>query len=227
MRTFSNTTLKSVSVSIGLHALLCVLGSWAFYNNSIQTLELTGNSGGEKRIISLAGINFIGKKSIALAKMTNSPKFIQKLPTTKTSAQMAVSSATDSVTTSNGAVRSVVSDDQQETVGSGDGSGSGSGNGAGSGVGDFDHGYLFGQIKNFFESRLGSTLNIREKQLIKIKVTLNQEGEILDALLVQGKLDMSVLRRVISVAKNIPLKSFWKANTYPHELIIPLILTPN
>ena len=58
-------------------------------------------------------------------------------------------------------------------------------------------------------------------------MTLNQEGEILDALLVQGKLDMSVLRRVISVAKNIPLKSFWKANTYPHELIIPLILTPN
>ena len=135
-----------------------------------------------------------------------------------------VATTTDTVSVTNGAVSAAVTGG----VGSGGaGDGSGSGNGTGTGAGDFDHGHLFGQIKNFFENRLGSTLNIRENQLIKIKVTLNKEGEILDAILIQGKLDMSVLRRVISVAKNIPLKSYWKATTYPQELIIPLILTPS
>lgn len=221
METLTNSTFKSVSASIGLHALFIILGSWAFYNNSIHTLELTGNGGGGKRTISLAGINFSGKKSMAQAPVRTVSKTVSTKAVTKTTT---VATTTDTVSVTNGAVSAAVTGG----VGSGgSGDGSGSGNGAGTGAGDFDHGHLFGQIKNFFENRLGSTLNIRENQLIKIKVTLNKEGEILDAILIQGKLDMSVLRRVISVAKNIPLKSYWKATTYPQELIIPLILTPS
>jgi hypothetical protein len=221
MATLTNLTFKSVSASIGLHALFIVLGSWAFYNNSIQTLELTGNGGG-KRTISLSGLNFNAKKSIAQAvPVRNVSKAVEKTIATKTTV---TAITTDTVSVTNGAVSAAVTGGQGLN---GSGDASGSGNGSGTGSGDFDHGYLFGQIKNFFETRLGSTLNIRENQLIKIKVTLNKEGEILDAILVQGKLDMNVLRRVISVAKNIPLKSYWKAATYPQELIIPLILTPS
>lgn len=225
MGTLSNSTLKSVSASIGLHALFIVLGSWAFYNNSIHTLELTGNGGGGQRTISLSAINFSGKKSISAAPVRAVSKAVEKpVATTKTVTKIAASTTSDTVSVTNGAVSAAVTGG---SASNGSGDGSGSGNGSGTGAGDFDHGYLFGQIKNFFENRLGSTLNIRENQLIKIKVTLNKEGEILDAILVQGKLDMSVLRRVISVAKNIPLKSYWKAATYPQELIIPLILTPS
>jgi len=224
MGTLSNLTFKSVSASIGLHALFIVLGSWAFYNNSIHTLELTGNGGGGKRTISLSGINFSGKKSVTAAPVRTVSKAVEKTVATKTVTKTASTTTSDTVSVTNGAVSAAVTGGQGSA---GPGDASGSGNGTGVGAGDFDHGYLFGQIKNFFENRLGSTLNIRENQLIKIKVTLNKEGEILDAILIQGKLDMSVLRRVISVAKNIPLKSYWKAATYPQELIIPLILTPS
>lgn len=221
MASLTNSTFKSVSASIGLHALFIVLGSWAFYNNSVQTLELTGNGGG-KRTISLSGLNFNSKKSIAQAAPVRSvTKTVEKRFATKSAV---AATTTDTVSVTNGSVSAAITGGQGSN---GSGEPSGSGNGTGTGPGDFDHGYLFGQIKNFFETRLGSTLNIRENQLIKIKVTLNKEGEILDAILVQGKLDMSVLRRVISVAKNIPLKSYWKAATYPQELIIPLILTPS
>lgn len=221
MITLTSSTLKSVSASIGLHALFIVLGSWAFYNNSIHTLELTGNGGG-KRSISLSGINFSGKKSVSQVPIRTDSKAVEKTILTKSLKKTDATTTSDSVSVTNGAVSAAVTGGQG-LAGSADSSGSGNGTGAG----DFDHGYLFGQIKNFFENRLGSTLNIRENQLIKIKVTLNKEGEILDAILVQGKLDMSVLRRVISVAKNIPLKTYWKAATYPQELIIPLILTPS
>lgn len=217
-----NSTFKSVSASIGLHALFIVLGSWAFYNNSVQTLELTGNGGGGKRTISLSGLNFNVKKSITQAAPVRSvSKTVEKTFATKSPV---AATTTDTVSVTNGAVSAAITGGQGSN---GSGEASGAGNGTGTGPGDFDHGYLFGQIKNFFETRLGSTLNIRENQLIKIKVTLNKEGEILDAILVQGKLDMSLLRRVISVAKNIPLKSYWKAASYPQELIIPLILTPS
>ena len=218
MVTLTNSTFKSVSASIGLHLLFIVLGSLIFYNNTIQTLELTGKSGTGKRSISLSGINFIGKKVATQRAKSNVPKKNTKVIATSVSNKTMATTTTDAVT-----VSSANNGVQQESDGSGDGPISGKG----TGIGDFDKGHLFGQIKNFFESRLGSTLNIRENQLIKIKVILSQEGEILDAILIQGKLDMSVLRRVISVAKNIPLKSYWKTNTYPHELIIPLILTPS
>ena len=216
MNTLTNSTIKSVSVSIVLHVLFIILGSWAFYNNTIHTLELTGNAGG-KKTISLSGINFSVKKSIQGSSLN-------KIVTTKNVTKPALSTTSDIISNISTSISSGVNSDQG-IVGSGDGVGSGTG--AGNGVEDFDHGYLFGQIKNFFESRLGATLNIRENQLIKIKVTLSKDGEILDAILVQGKLEMSVLRRLISVAKNIPLKSYWKATTYPQELIIPLILTPS
>lgn len=223
MNTLTNSTIKSVSVSIVLHVLFIILGSWAFYNNTIHTLELTGNAGG-KKTISLSGINFSVKKSIQGSSLNKISKVTEKIVTTKNVTKPALSTTSDIISNISTSISSGVNSDQG-IVGSGDGVGSGTG--AGNGVEDFDHGYLFGQIKNFFESRLGATLNIRENQLIKIKVTLSKDGEILDAILVQGKLEMSVLRRLISVAKNIPLKSYWKATTYPQELIIPLILTPS
>lgn len=209
-----NSTFKSVSASIGLHALFIVLGSWAFHNNSIHSLELTEKGGG-KRFISLSGINFNGKKSMVQAPVHKFSKAVEKTVATKALTKTkAIATTTDTVSVTNGAVSAAVTGGVGSVV-------------SGIGAGDFDHGYLFGQIKNFIVNRLGSTLNIREQQLIKIKVILNKEGEILDAVIIQGKLDMSVLRRVISVAKNIPIKTYWKAVTYPHELIIPLILTPS
>lgn len=219
-----SSTFKSASASIVLHALVIVVGSLAFYN-SHQTLELTGNAGGGgSRKISLSGINFSSKKSVATtAPVKPVSKAVEKTVSRTKPADVQPTTTVDSVSVTNGAVSAAV------TGGTGNGSGSGSGDGSGSGSGtaDFDSGYVFGKIKNFFETRLGSTLNIRENQLIKIKVTLNKEGDILDAKLVQGQLEMSALRRIISVAKNIPLKSFWKAGSFPTELIIPLVLIPS
>lgn len=217
MGTLSNTTFKSVYASIGLHVIFVVLGSWAFYNNSARTLELTGSAGGG-RSISLSEINFVSKKSAQATAPRSTEVRSQKI------VEKSVATTTDKLSVTSGAVSAAV------TGGSATGTGAGNGTGAGSGtgVGDFDQGALFGQIKNFFENRLGSTLNIRENQLIKIKITLNKEGDILDASLIQGKLEMSALRRIISVAKNIPLKNFWKSTvSYPQELIIPLVLTPS
>jgi hypothetical protein len=219
MSTLTSSTFKSAYASIGLHVVFVVLGSWAFYNNSVHTLELTGKAGGG-RTISLAGIKFVSKKSVSAPVRSIPTKAIEKSVVTKTATKTIAASTTttDTVSVTNGAVSAAVTG----------GSASGVGSGSGTGAGDFDQGHLFGQIKNFFETRLGSTLNIRENQLIKIKVTLNKEGDILDAILVQGKLEMSALRRIISVAKNIPLKNFWKSSSsYPQELIIPLVLTPS
>lgn len=224
MTTLTSSTFKSAYASIGLHVAFVFLGSWAFYNNSVHTLELTGKAGSGGRAISLSGINFVSKKSVNAPARSIPTKAIEKTISSKTVTKSvaSVTTTSDSVSVTNGAVSAAV------TGGSASGVGTGSGNGSGSSEGDFDRGHLFGQIKNFFENRLGSTLNIRENQLIKIKVTLNKEGDILDAILVQGKLDMSALRRIISVAKNIPLKNFWKSSSaYPQELIIPLVLTPS
>lgn len=222
MSTLSSTTFKSVYASIGLHVVFVVLGSWAFYNNSAHTtLELTGNAGGGGRTISLTDINFVSKKSASAPvrkALTIPSKTIEKSVFTKT---VATHTTTDTVSVTNGAVSAAV------TGGSGSGVGAGTGSGSGTGAGDFDKGLLFGQIKKFYETRLGETINIRENQLIKIKLILSNEGDILDAIMVQGNLEMSALRRVLSVAKNIPLKNFWNSTSaYPKEIIVPLVLTP-
>lgn len=217
MNTLTSTTIKSVYASIVLHVVFIVLGSWAFYNNSVHTLELTGKAGDGGKVILLSDVNFVSKKSISAPVqqvLTRSAKIFEK-PVVK-------KATSDSDFVANGAVGTAV-----DGGSSGSGVGPALGNGAGSGSGDFDQGHLFRQIKNFYETRLGPTLNIRENQLIKIKLTLNTEGDILEAILIQGKLEMSVLRRIISVAKNIPLKSFWKSSVeYPKEIIVPLFLTP-
>lgn len=224
MSTLSSTTFKSVYASIGLHVVFVVLGSWAFYNNSVHTLELTGKAGGAGlRTISLSDISFVSKKAVSAPARSVPSKAIEKTVVTKTATKsvVATTTTTDTVSVTNGAVSAAV------TGGSGSGVGTGVGSGSGTGVGDFDQGHLFGLIKNFYETRLGSTLNIRENQLIKIKLTINKEGDILDAILVQGKLEMSALRRIISVAKNIPLKNFWNSTAnFPKEIIVPLVLTP-
>jgi hypothetical protein len=206
--TLASSTFKSAFLSVGLHALILVLGSWAIYKTPMASLELTG-SGSSRKKISLSGFNFVSKNRVS----TQAPRE-KDLP---------ISSA--AIFSNSKAIAN------NQEVGSGNSkiasSGSGAGNSAGNGH-DRDDGELFLKIKNFFESRLGDTLNIREEQLIKIRVTLNAEGEILNAELVQGKLEFQMLKRVLNVAKTIPLKNFWKTQSvYPEELIIPLVLTPS
>jgi hypothetical protein len=216
MNILTNSTFKSVYASIGLHAIFIVVGSWAFYKKSVSTLELTGRAGGGGRTISLSDISFVSKKS-ASSSLVNQAivKPIKEVETINT------------ISTASGVVGASMTGGGGSVSEAGSGTGSGTGNGVGSGAGDFDQGHLFSQIKKFYETRLGSTLNVRENQLIKIKLTLNAEGDILDANIIQGELEMSALRRIISVAKNIPLKSFWKGPAhYPKEIIIPLVLTP-
>lgn len=221
MSTLTSSTFKSVYASIGLHVVFVVLGSWAFYNNSVHTLELTGKAGGSGRTISLSSINFSSKKSMSAPVRSIPTKAVEKSVVTKTATKSVVATATttDTVSVTNGAVSAAVT--------GGTGSGKGSGSGSGNGVGDFDKGRLLAQVQSFYDARLrGTTINIREDQSVKIKLTLSNEGDILDAILVQGQLDMSVLRRIISVAKSIPLKNFWNSSRdYPKELIIPLFLT--
>ena len=221
MTTGSLTTLKSTAASIGLHVLFLVVGSALVYQNSLHILELTGTSGGGN-MISLSGFSSGHKKASAQVAQTktSAPSKTQKshsISDTVSASAVATTAASGSAESSAGTASGNAS---------GGGSGNGNGVGTGSGAGDFDQGALFSQIKSFFENRLGSTLKIRETQLIKIKVLISSDGEVLDASLFQGSLEGSLLRRVLSVAKNIPFKNYWKSGSFPKELIFPIVLTP-
>lgn len=224
MTSGSLTTLKSTAASIGLHVLFLAAGSALVYQNSIHTLELTGASGGGS-MISLSDFSVGAKKgpvrNVVPAKdVINSStsdqftKTVSSAPATGQESGTSTSTSSIGVGSTNGAEAS------------GGGAGSGTGIGSGSGAGDTDNGLLFSQIKSFFETRLGSTLKIRETQLIKIKVFINSDGEVTDASLAQGNLEGSLLRRVLSVAKNLPFKNYWKSGSFPKELIFPIVLTP-
>lgn len=206
MDTVANTTFKSSIISIGLHGCFIVMGSLSIYQSPMKSLELSGEE--RKGNIALSSIRFISRKNVSSLK-------ISTITSEKTKVQ--------TVSTRSAAVSSAATGGISEPVGDQEGSLSGVSNGH-----DFDQGKLFSQIKIFFETRLGSNLNINVEQLIKIKIVLGKDGEILSADLVQGKLDFQVLKKILSVAKNIPLKSFWKSTApFPQELMIPLILTPN
>ena len=194
------------------------------YQNSRNTLELTGKSG-EGNFISLTGFSSKGqiKKGNSLSQKAPIIQRSEGRANLEKSASFVSPSASSPGNSL--ASGSANSEEFGSSTGSVGGVGSGHGIGAES-AGMGEHDYLFPHIKSFFENRLGSTLNIRERQSIKIKVSLSNDGEILDALLIQGKLEGSILRRVLSVAKNIPLKNYWKSGSYPKELIIPLVLTP-
>lgn len=230
MTTITSTTFKSTIASIVLHGVFLALGSVLVYQNSPHTLELSGNSGG-KNFISLTG--FSSGASIKKGNTLN-PKTLTKEKALSTNAQTipletSKNPASSTAHSTGSAAATTAAEEFGSSTGTGSATTTGSGNGSGTGsgsVGMGEHDYLFPQIKNFFENRLGSTLNIRERQFIKIKIALGGDGEILDAVLAQGKLEGSILRRVLSVAKNIPLKNFWKSGSYPKELIIPLVLTP-
>lgn len=213
--TMTNSTFRSAFVSVLLHAVVVVLGSLAIYKTPMATLELSGGKNGGSSI-TLKDFNFISKSS---------PK---KISTTKNIVPTKeVSPFSKSEAKAKDVVTVAGTNGNSSGVGTGSGTTAASGTGVGNGQ-DQDHGQLFMQIKNFFEMRLGSTINIREQQLIKIKVILNSEGEILSADLIQGKLDFQILKRLLSVAKTIPLKTFWKSSSaYPQELVIPLVLTPS
>nr|BDT29053.1 hypothetical protein BHI3_25190 [Bacteriovorax sp. HI3] len=225
MKVFAATDIRAFTASIAVHGLVVVLASAAFYKSSVQTLELTGGRGNGKTI-SLDGINFSRRASSApaaaktLVKETSTPAFTKPA----TPAEKAIT--TDSVSAVASAHSSAATGGSG--VGNGTASGGVSGLGFGTGAGDFDGGVLFSQIKKHFETRLGSALVIKEDQLIKIKISLESDGTVTSADLIQGKLDMGTLRKILSVAKNIPLKNLWKSSTpIPSELIIPLFLTSN
>lgn len=224
------TETKSLVASIGVHGMVVVAFSLFTYITTPRTLELTGGAGnglgGGGKSISLEGFNLAPKRAASAPKKvvttTKPDPFAKKVSATK-------EIITDTVTEQ----ASVVSSDGPigEATGSGDGSGSGfggSGLGIGTGAGDFDGGLLFSKIKRYFENRLGSTLTIDEDQLIKVKLKLNAKGEILGAELIEGRLEMINLRKVLSVARNVPLKNYWASSmAFPQELIIPLFLTTN
>lgn len=214
--------MKALSAAVLLHVLVVVLGSAAMYSTRVDTLELTGQKKGYGKMISLDGMSF-GKKPQPQSSSNKVTTKSKELPV-KTSAALSVASTvTDSTSVEQSAVAPAGAGN-----GGGNGSGSGSGFSFGSGTGDFDGGLLFSQIKKHFETRLGSSLVIKEDQLIKIKISLDSDGTIKNADLIQGKLDVGTLRRILSVAKNIPMKNLWKSGApVPAELIIPLVLTSN
>ena len=204
MDTMVSTTFKATLISITFHVTFVMIGSLAIYQSPIESLELRGVSG--KNTISLSNISFINSSqndSIGVHKK------LKTLPSKNfASTGIGEVSIGTALATSNDTSIST-----ENSFGGGH---------------DFDQGHLFFKIKEFFEARLGLTLNISVEQLIKIKVTLGENGEILSADLVQGRLEFQALKKILSVAKNIPLKAFWKSSLpYPRELIIPLILTPN
>ena len=218
MNAITNSTFKSTMISIGLHACVVLLGSMVIYKSPLK-LELSGEGG--RGPISLSSINFTSGRKASPSKISFAAVESSRVQTVSTRAA-AVSSAVigGSVSTGESNGSNAVG---TAATGSGNGEGSGHGNGQ-----DFDQGKLFSQIKIFFENRLGSTLNINVEQLIKIKLTLGQDGEILDADLIQGKLDFQSLKKVLNVARNIPLKNYWKSTApYPQEMVIPLILSPS
>lgn len=223
MKVFAATDIRAFTASLAVHGLVVLVASAALYKGHVQTLELTGGRGNGKTI-SLDGINFSRRAPSAPAVSKASVKETSTSPFAKPATPAEKAMTTDSVS----AV--AASHSLAGTGGSASGTGSGgvSGLGFGTGTGDFDGGVLFSQIKKHFETRLGSTLVIKEDQLIKIKISLESDGTVTAADLIQGKLDMSTLRKILSVAKNIPLKHLWKSSSpIPSELIIPLFLTSN
>ncbi len=222
MKIHAATDIRAFTASIALHALVVLIGPLVLYKSSVETLELTGASGGAKAI-SLNGINFGKSIKNSAPPLKSAMKETAVSTLTKTQMTSEKTLTTDSVTTVAGAHSSAATGGNGGVAG-----GSGNGDGNGSGAGDFDGGILFSQIKKYFETRLGSSLVIKEDQLIKIKISLESDGTITGADLIQGKLDVSTLRKILSVAKNIPLKNLWKSSApIPTELIVPLFLTSN
>lgn len=227
MKVHAATDMKAFTASILVHGLAVVIVSIATLAQSRNTLELTGASGiGGGKLISLDGI------SLSKSVRTKAAPVAAKAPakTVETSNFPAAKTAATHESTNTNVTQSVTS--HASSVGpagsGGSGGGAGGGIGFGTGAGDFDGGVLFSQIKKHFETRLGSSLVIKEDQLIKIKISLESDGTVSGADLIQGKLDVATLRRILSVARNIPLKNLWKSSVaIPSELIIPLVLTTN
>ena len=219
----SLTTLKSTLASMALHIIFILIGSFAILQNSNNTIELTGKPSSQN-LISLSGFSSYVKVNNAKSKSDILTKFNKFENTTNDNKKSKISQ----ITSSNTPAVEFSSQKGAETIGTFINSSGGNGTISGNQIesGDFDNGYIFSEIKAFFESRLSSTLSIRETQLIKIKVLLDSGGEVQDAMLVHGKLENNLLRKILNVAKNIPFKRFWKSGNFPKELIFPLLLTP-
>lgn len=220
---------KSFMGSVGVHGLV-VLGSVIYYSlNAPKTLELTGLTGNGiavKNGISLSSIKLGPKPKRILTSTSRSRAVVRNQEREKVIAKKETSSViNDSVTEQASSV--IAAQGFGDAVGGGEG-GLISELGIGTGAGDFDGGVLFTQIKKYFESRLNSHLTIDEDQLIKVKLKLSSAGDIQEVKVVQGKLDIPNLRKVIAAAKNMPLKNYWKSSmSFPGELVVPLFLTSN
>lgn len=223
------THSKSILASIGIHAFAVASVSLYFYVVKPKSLELTGLGGGNgSRLISLSSVSLQGPRAgatnnQATAVQEKSRAVVKPDPNAKKVAQ--AEKVQDTVSAQASAVS------QSGPVGAGTGEGSGTGGfgaglGIGNGVGDFDGGLLFGKIKTYLSNRLDSNLRIDEDQLIKIRLKLASDGAITSAELVEGKLEMINLRKILAVARNIPLKSYWQSRySLPDELTIPLFLS--
>lgn len=224
------THSKSIIASIGIHAFTMAAVSLYFYAVKPTSLELGLGNGNGNRLISLNSINFVAPRGGGIAatnkQVSNKPveeksRAVVKLdPNAK---KVAKTEVQDTVS----ALASAVSQDGQVGEGTGSGSNVGGGSvGIGNGLRDFDGGALFGKISTYLTNRL--SISVEEDQRIKVRLKISKEGVVVGAELAEGKVDMSTLRKILAVARNIPLKAYWQSNyTMPDDLTIPIFLSSN
>lgn len=226
------TTSKSLGLSVGVHALLVGVTSIYYLSISNKVLDLSNvkASGGNGRLISLDSFNVSGSRSFnqKTSPQVVSPKITKKV-ITKTNDPFAktISKSKEIIQDSVAVEASAITSDGPVGTGTGTSVGGGTGLGNGSGTGEVDPvAFLFAQIKKHFETRLDGSLPLDEDQLIKIKLILNKSGDILSAELIEGKLGVPNLRKVLAVAKNVPVRTYWKGrDALPGQVIVPLFLS--
>lgn len=209
--------LKAFSASILIHLIFGGCLSLLWYSQAPSTLELTGKAGG--KLISLGQLSVVKK-----SEGRGTPK-VSSLQRGQT--QFQASTEQTAAVSREGAKdeKAMPQETSSGPFSSGEGQVS-SGFSFGSGAGDFDGGVLFSQIKKHFEVRLGNKIEINEDQLIKVKILLERDGSIRGAELVEGRVPLLIQRKILSVARSIPIKTLWKTSMpFPGELIIPLFLT--
>jgi len=225
------THSKSIIASIGIHAFAVAGVSLYFYAAKPTSLELGLGNGNGNRLISLNSINFVAPKGggVVTTKSVSNKSVEEKSRAVVKPDPNAKKVAKTEVQDTVSAQASAVSQSGQVGEGAGSGSGSNIGGGSvgiGNGIRDFDGGALFGKISTYLTNRL--SINVEEDQRIKVRLKISKEGVVVAAELAEGQVDMSTLRKILAVARNIPLKAYWQSNyTMPDDLTIPIFLSSN
>lgn len=223
------THSKSIIASIGIHAFAVACVSLYFYAAKPTSLELGLGNGNGNRLISLNSINFVAPKGggVAATKSVSTKPVEEKSRAVVKPDPNAKKVAKTEVQDTVSAQASAVSQSGQVGEGTGSGSNVGGGSvGIGNGLRDFDGGALFGKISTYLTNRL--SISVEEDQRIKVRLKISKEGVVVGAELAEGQLDMSTLRKILAVARNIPLKAYWQSNyTMPDDLTIPIFLSSN